>query len=172
MKYGIYLLMVFLMAASSRAQGEDYPMRSWTDSNGRQIEARYAPDLAEQADDDMVVLISKSGKRIEVKPERLSEADRAWLAGLREETLAPVRSNQLEAMSAPGLDKPASRPLPATAPESRSSSHELPATVSRDENVQRATWSGGSPPAPPPRRDAFDDEERQEMPRSLNPAFW
>lgn len=53
--------------------------RVWTDSAGRKIEARYAPELAGEDDVGLIILQKNRGGLIKVKPERLSDADNAYI---------------------------------------------------------------------------------------------
>ncbi len=80
------LCMFTLMLTTSVVIAEEVrdteAMRTWTDTSGRQIRARYAPDLASEQDTGMVVLFSENNKVIKIKPERLAKPVQGYLEDL------------------------------------------------------------------------------------------
>lgn len=153
-------LAAFAIPAMPSLAGES-SLRVWTDSNGRQIEARYAPELAGPDEEDVVALVSKSGKEIKVKLDRLSEADRNWVAGQKSPAVTPV------------VEPPKIQPTMAM--PGGSGGHNAPLVRSSVTPTQKSVENDDPYPqtAPDASRSSTRENKRQrERLESLNPAFW
>ena len=151
-----YFAAMFCALIAFAAKAE-FDMRTWTDSNGRQIIARYAPELAENADDKHVVLISQSGKEIRVLPERLSVEDRQWIA---EHKVISGSEIEEDPVSLEPVADHVQKPAVASAP------------MAMEENNESVTYEPVQPVFTPPPAEPRKRYRRQDMPESLNPAFW
>ncbi len=72
------LLLLLLLTALARSVSADHPVRTWTSTDGRTIEASLV-----QADRTVAILKLKNGHEATVPLERLSESDRRHLEDLR-----------------------------------------------------------------------------------------